>query len=113
MSCTALSQVSTKDEEDRHVKLICVGDFNYNALNKNSKEWGDVVKTECLDHVWTKNPHMYSQTGVVSCILSDHCLVYAARKSVKIKRKVTFTEARSYRKFDQCAFANDVFCFGM
>ena len=110
-------------------EIICVGDFNYNAMNKNSKEWGDIVKTmsifqmqqlitkptritltskTCLDHIWTNNPHMYSQTGVVSCTLSDHCLVYATRKSVKIKSKVTFIEARSYRIFDQCAFANDL-----
>ena len=51
---------------------------------------------------------MYSKKGVVSCTLSDHCLVYAARKTVKTKSKVTFIEARSYRKFDQCTFANDL-----
>ncbi|XP_072044539.1 uncharacterized protein [Amphiura filiformis] len=51
---------------------------------------------------------MYTQSGVVSCTLSDHSLVYAARKSVKVKSKITFIEARSYRKFDQTMFTSDL-----
>ncbi len=110
-------------------EIICMGDFNYDGLKRNSSEWKELERTmstfqlnqiitkptrvteqskSCIDHVWTNNPHLYSQWGVVSCTLSDHSMIYTARKSVKLKAKATFIEARSYRKFNQTAFVQDL-----
>ena len=50
-----------------------------------------------IDHAYVKNSIFYETRGVSDPGLSDHCLIYICRKRLKIKRKVNYIFARSYR----------------
>jgi len=110
-------------------EIICVGDLNYDQFKTNKSDWKELEKTmgifnmqqiitkptrvtkdtsTCIDHIWTNRPHMYNNRDVAICNLSDHRLIYASRKSIKIQRETKIIEARSYRQFDENAFVTDL-----
>ena len=110
-------------------EIVCLGDFNHDQLKPNNSNWKELEKTmgifnlqqiitkptritptsvSCLDHIWTNQPHMYTNRDVASCTLSDHSLVYTSRKASRPKREPRIIEARSYRQFDQDAFVTDL-----
>ena len=51
---------------------------------------------------------MYSQKGIVPCIVSDHSIIYAARKASKSNRDVQYVEAKYFRRFNELSFLNDL-----
>ena len=67
-----------------------------------------ITCSTCIDHVWTNQPSMYTNLGTIEVNLSDHLLIYAVRKSVKISEGHKYIRARSFRNFDEEAFNHDL-----
>ncbi len=61
-----------------------------------------------IDHIWVSNQDFYATSGVTDNGLSDHHLVYVARKRAKIKREVSYFYGRSYRNFDSNLLYQDI-----
>ena len=61
-----------------------------------------------IDHIWCNNSELYAYRGVIDTGLSDHSLIFCARKKAKISREKQIIEIRSRRHFDELAFAKDV-----
>ena len=51
---------------------------------------------------------MYYQSGILHLNISDHSLVYTARKKVKIHKAFSYIRCRSYKTFDDKLFQLDV-----
>jgi len=110
-------------------EIVCIGDFNHDQFKTNSSDWKEFEQTmsnfrmkqmitkptrvtinssTCIDHVWTNRPQMYGNNGVVVTTFSDHRMIFTGRKGVRPKRESKIIEARSFRKFDESAFVDDL-----
>lgn len=109
-----------------HAEILCLGDFNCDALQKTSWKWrklnevmsnsnlSQLIKDptritqssfSCVDHFWTNRPDLYQDSGVLTYSLSDHSLVYAVRKGTKIsKGNFKFVSARPYKNLMKTPF---------
>ncbi|XP_072046946.1 uncharacterized protein [Amphiura filiformis] len=129
---SAFQEIHSSNNRNNHAELICLGDFNCNSHAKTSAEkskWSRLQNTMSnhnmnlitkdptritnhsqtyIDHIWTSRPEMYHQNGVIPCFLSDHSIIYAARKAGRVKRDARYIEARSFRRFDETEFLNDL-----
>ncbi len=107
--------------------VILMGDMNVDLLTKNSpdtKRYNTFVKgcrlsqlisvptriskqkSSLLDHALTNREEYYHQSGTVDIGLTDHALIYIARKRKKIRRIIARIACRNYRRFDEGAFQN-------
>ena len=111
-------------------EILCIGDYNCDALKPHEWEWRKINSTmakhhltqiitvptritqlskSCIDHVWTNRPEMYKNNGAITFPQSDHQLVYAARKSPRLAKGTSRNiRARSYRNFSVSAFLDDL-----
>ena len=69
-----------------------------------------MTTSTCIDHVYTNNSDLFSHRGLVEPGLSDHCLIFVARKRRRISREKVTVKIRSYRNFDADVFNHDVEC---
>ena len=111
-------------------EIICLGDFNCDSYKPNDWQWKKLnglmsarqlkqviskptrvtsTSETLIDHVWTTHPNMYLRNGVVPFTLSDHSLIYAVRKALKIpKGPARNIKVRSYRTFNDTDFINEL-----
>ena len=61
-----------------------------------------------IDHIWVNNVDWYSHRGTIETGLSDHALIFAARKRAKLSKECETIHIRSYRNFCPDNFAIDV-----
>ena len=127
-----LDQIMERCAESRSQgEIVCVGDFNCDALKHSDWQWkklhglmsarhlSQIISKPTrvtdnsetlIDHVWTTHPDMYTYNGVLaSAIYSDHSLIYAGRKAPKLpKGHARIIRGRSYRSFNEMDFSNDL-----
>ena len=60
-----------------------------------------------IDHFWHNRDDLYSTSGVLEVGISDHELIFCARKKLK-SNHVEFVWTRTYRKFNELAFLCDI-----
>ena len=61
-----------------------------------------------IDHILTNNTDFYCGSGTFNPGLSDHLMVYTARKRPKYKYSSDYFTGRSYRNFDEGSFYEDI-----
>ncbi|XP_019631566.1 PREDICTED: uncharacterized protein LOC109475403 [Branchiostoma belcheri] len=62
----------------------------------------------CIDIIIATLPEKVSESGVCSTGLSDHCFTYAVRKAKRPSGNPRTATVRSYRRFDETAFQQDL-----
>ena len=65
-----------------------------------------------IDHIATNRPELASDSGVVTCGISDHDVVYMVRKTKlpKVKLHPKTLTGRNFKNFDQVQFRIEVEC---
>jgi len=61
-----------------------------------------------IDLFLTNNPAKFSYSGVCDIGLSDHCLIYAIRKTIIPKSNLKIVISRCFKKFDPFGFRNEL-----
>ena len=110
-------------------EIIILGDFNINYLVSNSAFkalHGSLVNlrnffqfihditrktvhsASIIDLAFSNKPHMISSSGVISCGLSDHSMIYITRKGRRPKGKAKIIRARTYRHFNLTDYHADL-----
>ena len=105
--------------------IMLFSDSNVNLLiknDRNTKYYTDFLKrcklTQLLstptrittrsrtliDHIVVNRPELFSTFGTVDSGLSDHCMIFTSRKSLKCKPPVSKIWTRSYRQYDPHLF---------
>ena len=111
-------------------ELNIIGDTNINTLKRNAdtKRYHEFMRRHGLsnmiklptcysatalgaslvDHYLTNDEHLYSQSGVCPISLSDHYMIFSARKKFKVKTDKIHLKVRKYKGMDSIAFINDL-----
>ena len=74
-------------------------------LNTNNK---GINTSSCIDHIYLSEDDLYAKAVSVPIGCSDHNVVVIARKSKAPKAKPRVVYKRSYRRFSEEAFLEDV-----
>ena len=61
-----------------------------------------------LDHHWTNRPYKISEVQAVTIGHSDHKLISAVRYAKVVQIGQQYVNKRSYKKFDECKFLDEV-----
>ena len=61
-----------------------------------------------IDHFWNNRPDLSSQHGILYANIADHRLVFCARQKIKLKQLITYIWARSYYRYNQLLFLDDI-----
>ena len=84
--------------------------LNILHLNQIMKEDTRITNTTntLIDHINVNRTEMYYKCGSLDLGISDHNLIYTARKKFKEESDTSFIWTRSYRKYNKELFSRDV-----
>eukprot|EP00794_Sanderia_malayensis_P021030 gene21030-23083_t len=121
-----LARVKSKLKEVKEVHVF--GDFNCNMLKSNALS--SLVKDTCnimggaqlikiptretatssslIENFICTAEHFIKDCGVIKTAISDHYMLYAIRKGKKIRCSPRIIETRSFKKFDENKFNEDL-----
>ncbi len=109
--------------------IVIMGDANINladVCNANSKKYRNILNTlhlsqiindptritansrTLIDHILVNRSEMFYQAGTLDVAISDHHMVYTARKKLKIPKSFDYIKCRSYTNLDELALQHDV-----
>ena len=91
--------LSTSTNNSRHLKQ-CLTSNMMTQLIKSPTRITNTSRT-LIDHAWVDNADYYVTAGALDMGLSDHHLIYIARRRSKLKQAVSYFMGRSYREFDE------------
>ena len=117
--------------ESENKKSIIMGDTNCDFLNpsnnntknlkriSNSFELTQLIKEPTrttattktiIDHIITNKPNMVSNSGVISCGISDRDVVFIERnvRAPKLKVRPKISNVRNFKRFDSVSFQADI-----
>ena len=61
-----------------------------------------------IDHIYVNNPELYAHSGQLEPGLSDHVLIFTARKRAKLCKSKTTIIIRDYKHFSQINFLHSI-----
>ena len=109
--------------------ILIMGDVNINLLDKknlNCRKYTNCLNilhliqiiqsptrvtlnsNTLIDHALINRQEMYYQSGITDVDISDHMLIYAARKKLKIPKSFSHIKCRSYTKFVEVDSQRDI-----
>ena len=84
--------------------------LNILHLNQMVKTPTRVTPNSCtlIDHVLVNRCDMYYQSETLDMGISDHAMIYTARRKLKLPTTFTYIKCRSYTHFDDQLFQQDI-----
>ena len=116
--------------EAENIESSIIGDFNCNVASNSPIQCTKILLELCdmyqysqlinkstritpststtIDLFLTNEPSKYRNAGVSHIGISDHSVIYAARKLVLPKTSIKYTKSRSYKRFVPELFVRDI-----
>ena len=105
MNCDMLDLANN---DTKHLKKLFIK-FNLVQLIKDPTRTTATTKT-IIDHIITNKPEFVSESGVLSCGISDHDVVFLTKQMrlLKLKAPPKILNVRNYKRFNLSAFRQDM-----
>ena len=104
-NCDFLDSSNNDTKNLKHVLSL----HNLTQIIKEPARITGISKT-LIDHVITNNPDMVHDSGVISCGISDHDIVFIERnvRAPKMKAPPKVLNVRNFKRFDNDSFRDDI-----
>ena len=112
MGDTNCDFIDRSNNNTKNLKRI-LNSFNLTQLIKDPTRTTATTKT--TDHIITNKPNMVSNSGVISCGVSAHEVVFIERnvRAPKLKVPPKFLNVHNFKRFDSDSFKIDINCKGI
>ena len=108
MGDTNCDFLNPSNNNTKNLKRI-LNSFELTQLIKEPTRTTATTKT-IIDHIITNKPNMVSNSGVISCGISDHDAVFIERnvRAPKLKVPPKILNVRNFKRFDSVSFQADI-----